>query len=177
MYLQQTGRRNRELLVTVMLLNVVALGCYGVLFAQVKAKNENTSVLLNKIDAEATEAHLLASTKTLVSDTATLREQFRNFSVSREGVVPFIELLESAGKAVGVSVAINSVDTETLPGSTTMEMLRVQVTGKGSWPDIVRFFGLLEFLPFEVALEQAIVSSSEGVLWRLAVTFTVLKDI
>ncbi len=176
MYLQRTGRRNRELLVIVVLLNVAALGCYGVLFAQVKAKNENTSALLNKIDTETAEANLLASTKTLVADTAALREQFRNFSVSQEGVVPFIELLESVGRTVGVSVAIKSVDTAALPGSTTMEMLRVQVTGKGPWSGIVRFFGLLEFLPFEVTLEQAVVSNSEGVTWRLDATLTVLKD-
>lgn len=176
MYLQQTGRRNRELLVVVLLLNVAALGGYGALFAQVKAKSENTSALLNKIDAETAEANLLASTKTLVADTAALREQFRSFSVSREGVVPFIELLESTGRAVGVSVAITSVDTAALPGSTAMEVLRVQVAGKGSWSGIVRFFGLLEFLPFEVTLEQAVVSSPEGATWRLDATLTVLKD-
>lgn len=176
MHMQNTGRKNKELLAIVLLLNAAALGWYGLLFSKIQAKNEHVSALLNKIDAEAAEENLLSSVKALAANTASLREKLLGFAVPREGVVPFIEFLESTGREVGVSVSIESVSTAALPQGTAMESLRLHVTGKGAWSGVVRLFGLLELLPFETSVEQAVVSSEEDDLWRLDATVAVLKD-
>lgn len=175
--MQHTVRKNRKLLAIALLLNVAALGWYGFLFAKVKAKNERISALHNKIEAEAAEENFLTSVKALVNDTATLREKIQGFTVAPEAVVPFIELLESTGREVGVTVSIESVNPVALANATAVEMLRIQVTGKGAWAGIVRFLGLLELLPFEASVEQAVVSTGEGSAWRLDATITVLKDL
>lgn len=176
--MQHTGRRNRKLLAIALLLNVVAFGWYGFLFAKVKAKNERISALHNKIEAEAAEESFLTSVKTLVNDTVALREKIQGFTVAAEGAVPFIELLESTGRAVGVAVSIESVNPVALANApAAVETLRMQVTGVGAWAGVVRFLGLLELLPFEASVEQAVVSIGERDAWRLDATITVLKNL
>lgn len=147
------------------------------MFAKVKAKNERISALHNKIEAEAAEENFLTSVKTLVNDTAVLREKIQDFTVAAEGAVPFIELLESTGREVGVAVSIESVNPVALPNATAVETLRMQVTGVGAWAGVVRFLGLLELLPFEVSVEQVAVSIGEKDAWRLDATVTVLKNL
>lgn len=175
--MQHTGRKNRKLLAIALLLNVAALSGYGFLFTKVKAKNEHISALQNKIEARAAEESVLTSVKTLVNDTATLREKIQDFTVAAESVVPFIELLESTGREASVAVSIESVNPVALANATTVEALRIQVVGKGAWAGVVRFLGLLELLPFEASVEQGVVSTGERNEWRLDATIAALKDL
>lgn len=172
------GRKNKELLVIVLLLNLAAVGWYGFLFREIKMKNEVSSNLVNDIDARVAEENMQSSIKALAAETTVLREKLTGYSVAREGAVSFIELLETAGKNTGASVSIESVSTANVPDSTALETLRLTLNATGSWRAVIRFLGLLEFLPYEARIEQVVVSKPPqgGEPWRINLALYVLKE-
>lgn len=173
------GRKSRELLIITILLNIAAIGWYGFLFAEVKAKNQNTSSLLEKIEAETAAGNTLHAKKELVADTASLREELMLRTVAKEGAVSFIELLETTGTSVGARVIIESIRANELSGSSIAEELELALQVTGTWPSVVRFVGLLEFLPYKAEVRQTLISRSEsspGRPWEARVSLTVVKD-
>ena len=173
------GRKSKELLIITVLLNIAAIGWYGFLFAEVKAKNENTSGLLEKIEIETAAGNTLHAKKELVADTAGFRDELALLLVSKEGAVPFIELLETAGTGVGARVSIESIRVNEFPGSTTAEELELALQITGTWASVTRFVGLLELLPYRAEVRQVLITrgeSSPGRPWEARVSLAVVKD-
>lgn len=173
------GRISKELLAVTILLNLAAIGWYGFLFAEVKAKNENTSNLVSRIRIETAEGNTLHSKKALVAETASLRKELTSYFVASEGAVSFIELLETMGDEIGVQVTVESINTNELAPSAQAEELKLTLQATGMWPAVVRFLGLLELLPYKTDLHQVVMSRADftrGGYWRAAVSITVLKE-
>lgn len=178
MSMRSISRKNKELLAVALLLNVAAGGWYLFLFTEVKAKNERVSVLVNQIDAEATEENLQNSVKAIVGRTEAGREKLKSAFVARDGTVTFIELLERAGDAVGASVTLNAVEERDRADTPKIGELRLTLTAAGAWPAVIRFVGLLESLPYEASIEQAALAHREvaDALWRADLALIVLRE-
>lgn len=173
------GRKSTELLIITILLNLAAAGWYGFLFAEVKAKNENVASLLESIEADTAAGNTLHAKKDLVADTASLREELALRIVSKEGAVPFIELLETAGASVGARVSIESIRANELSGSPTAEELELSLRITGTWASVVRFVGLLELLPYKAEVHQVLISRTESSLgrpWEARASLTAVKE-
>ncbi len=176
---QTIGKKSKELLLITLLLNIAAFGWYGFLFAEIKAKNERISDLVNRIEAESAAGDTLSSQKMLAVETSALREKLFGYSVAREGAVSFIELLEATGNEVGAHIIIESVSTKERADFPQVEDLRFALAVTGTWPAVVRLLGLFELLPYEMRVEQAVLSkvgSSGGDPWRADLSLTVLKE-
>ena len=178
MSIQTISRKNKELLAVTLLLNVAAIGLYAFLFTEIKAKNEHTSGLINQIEAETKEEQTQNSVKALVAETTSLRNKLKSYTVEKEGAVSFLELLERIGGEVGVSVAIDSVEKSELPAAPQTEQLKIALKADGTWSGIVRFLGLLEFLPYEARVEQVAVGRTATKLepWRISLSLIVLEE-
>lgn len=173
------GRISKELLAVTILLNLAAIGWYGFLFAEVKAKNENTSNLMSRIRTETAEGNTLHSKKALVAETASLRGELASYLVAREGAVSFIEFLETTGDEVGAQVTVESINTHELTQSAQAEELKLALQVTGTWPAVVRFLGLLELLPYKTDLHQVVLSRADPPRedsWQATVLVTVLKE-
>ncbi|OHA20901.1 MAG: hypothetical protein A2849_01985 [Candidatus Taylorbacteria bacterium RIFCSPHIGHO2_01_FULL_51_15] len=172
------SKKNKELLLITLLLNIAAVGFLALLFIEVKTKNEHISTLINEIEAEAAKESTNQSVKALIEETAPLLAELRGYMVEKEGTVFFIELLEKEGESVGVSVDITSVEKVPLEGASKIEGLRVRLKGNSTWLGVVRFLGLLELLPYEARVEQAVISRAEvaGSPWRIDLSLHVLTE-
>jgi len=173
-----SGRKNIELLVVVLLLNIAAISCFAFLFRDVKAKNEHISSLVNQIEAEQSEENLQDSIKTLVAETTPLREKLANYFIGQEAAVSFLELLEQIGREVGATVEITSVAPSDIQQE-DVESLRLMLQVTGEWSEVVRFIGLIELLPFEGKIEQVVVFKTEAGSeepWQADITFIALKE-
>ncbi|MEK7207916.1 MAG: hypothetical protein AAB699_00015 [Patescibacteria group bacterium] len=157
---------------------LAAAGACVFLFVQIKEKNERVSALHNEIELAAREEQVLAGQKTLLRDTAKLREELRRYFVSPDGAVAFFELLESVGARAGVTVSIESVEAEARAETSRVEELTLVLSAVGRWEDTLRFLGLLELMPLRLSIVQTALARVEGAhasLWRADLSLRVLK--
>lgn len=175
------NKTSRNHLLVAALLALAAATVYGVFFAQVKEKNEHISALTNAIAQSAEQEQRLLSVKALVFETAPLREKLAGYRIAKDDAVSFITGLETLGRETNVSVTIASVEVapRTAEG---VENLRLVVRFEGSWSDVVRYLGLLELLPLEGRVEQALIARKSAgdeknpSLWRGDATLLMLKE-
>lgn len=180
--MQPIASKSKKFLLSAALITVVAALAYSVLFVQVKKKNERISTLINDIEQNAKQESVQNSTKQLLAETAPLRRKLAGYRIAKDEAASFIEMLETVGRSVGVLVTIESVEVAARTASPPAEDLRLAVRFEGHWQSVVRFLGLLELLPVEGRVEQALISrKSEGSgtrasLWRGDVTLLALKE-
>ncbi len=171
-------QKHKTLLVAMVLVTLLLCAGYLFLFLRVKTKNEHVSSLINEIEAESVAESTQRSTKVLVAETFTYREKLKKYLIGKDNAVSFLEFLEREGGDVGVAVEIESV----VPGvlaTGEVEELTLSIKVSGSWANVVRYVGLLEFLPFQSRLEQVVVSTSgkqEDGTWSAQVVLAVLKE-
>lgn len=167
--------KSRKFLILALLFSLGACALIGFLFWQIKSANERTSGLLNEIDLRSKEENTFKSVKSLVQEVAPLHAKLDTYFIQKEGVADFIEILESEGSVVGVSVTLASVEKGEVPNSTELETVRVTVNAVGQWEDVVRYLGVLESLPYQIDISQSVLSRApEG--WHLSASLAVLKE-
>lgn len=169
---------HKTLLFTMVLVTLLLGVMYVFLFLSVKTKNERVSSLANDIEAESSAENTQRSTKVLVAETSKYREKLTGYLLGKENAVSFFEFLEREGGEVGVMVRIESVVPSEL-ATGDVEELRLSLRASGPWAEVVRYVGLLEFLPFQSRLEQLVVSKAERQEddpWSAQVVLVVLKE-
>lgn len=156
---------------------ILTILLYGILFVQVKAKNERTSVLLSDIEVQAKQEGALASAHALAQETAGQRAKLKSGILGSAGVLAFIEMLEALGRDTGVSLTIGSLEPAP-PEKKEGGELRLTLRFEGEWSKTVRFLGLLELLPFEASLSDVRLfrlSDEKKERWGSTVTLSVLQ--
>lgn len=167
--------KSKQYLLLVFILNLGAAAVLAFLFMEVKAANERISSLANDIELRSKQEGALRSVKDLVAETTVPRQDLETYFVEKEGVVAFLELLETVGKSAGVVVTIQTVEERTLEGSDSLEELHIKLDAIGSWEDVIHFLGLLEYLPYESDMGQVVISRKDAALWRLDAGVRALK--
>ena len=163
------------MLLLTLLLNIGAVLVLAFLFSEVKAANERISSLSNDIELRSKQEGALRSVKDIVAETAVVRQELDTYFIEKEGVVAFLELLESVGRSAGTAVTIQVVEKRPLEGSEALEELHIKLDAVGSWEGVVQFLGLLEYLPYEAGVGQLVISRKDAKLWRLDATVRALK--
>lgn len=182
--MQPTHRTSKTNLLIAALLALAAAVFYAVLFAQIKEKNEHVSALQNAIEQSAEREQRLVSVQKLVFETAALRKKLADYRIAKDNAVSFIAMLEKIGRETNLAVTIASVEVVPRAGAdaAAAENLRLVIRFEGGFADTVRYLGLLELLPVESQVEQALVSrtsSGDGKnapLWRGDATLLALKE-
>ena len=163
---------------------VAAVAClisavaFGALYARVLQVGARLPAL--SLQIEESEKRLGAATtlRSLAGEAKTARSNVAKVVIQKEGVADFIEQIESAGRSIQVVVAVDSVEPQ--PSAVSdMEELRVVLHATGLWERTARLVALMETLPLESRVLQAVFSRSEtggGALWRADITLTALKE-
>lgn len=175
--------KSKKYLFTAALFALAAAVLYSFLFLQIKQKNRHISALLHTIEQSATEEQRLVSLKMLVSETVSMREKLGSYRVAKDDAVAFISELEALGREIGLAVTTISVEVSPREGAHDgSENLRLVLRFEGGWGDVVRYLGLLELLPVEGSIEQALLTrkstedKASPSLWRGDATLVVLKE-
>lgn len=144
---------------------LVALACaaaLGFLLDRIFRINKVTAELSVSIEKENQRDGQLRALQSLLAELETEQTAIDGKFVSPEGVVPFIELLEDAGRDAGVVVEIASVGIQPdTAANRPYEWLRVALRAEGSWAKLFHYIVLLETIPQAVKLDQ--VGLTQGV--------------
>lgn len=103
-------------------------------------------------------------------------------SGTQEGIVSFIEIVESLGASSNVVLKVSSVDVFELEDrnlAEDYETLSLGLEATGGWQNIFHFLNLLETLPYKLTIKQANLSTV-GILediqqWRGNFILNVIK--
>ena len=118
------------------------------------------------------------SQKHIIADTASARKELDRYFVASEGVVDFIERIERIGKNIGVALIFTTVEVpkeERIVPSLDRLVLRFSATG--SWEQVMRFFTLVESLPYALSVADARVEKQSLLVWQAVVTVTAYKHL
>ncbi|TSC67660.1 MAG: hypothetical protein G01um101472_345 [Parcubacteria group bacterium Gr01-1014_72] len=182
------SRSTRILLAAALLANVLAAGAYTLLFLRVKEKNENLSSLQGKIQVASRKEEKIAAIKETLAETALLRQSLASYFVDEDGIVNFINLIETFATENNLIPSIKNVEQGGTPSKEAGEFtegVRLTVEVKGSGRSVFHFLSLLETLPLHISFEQVSLESigEEAIgkkgdttpLWRGVIRFTVLQ--
>lgn len=168
---------------TLLVSGLVALAVWGgfaFVFVRVRAGTAELGKMEGELAYAAQKESLLRSVKAIVADTAGERAALERYAVGKDGIVPFLNLIESAGARAGVTTEVTSVsiDADANPGA-VFDALKVTAYGDGDFGSAFAFLTLLEELPYAVSAKNVSVAKktdpeAKGV-WRAVVTFTIPK--
>lgn len=147
-------------LISLILLSVLVLGVYNIRF-----KNKETSELLNLADNAARIGVLVQSIRAAQNDAALDIEAFDKMVLAGDKIVPLIESIEGAGRALNLDTSILSVGKVEDKKSTSPSLVRIVMEARGSWAQNLAFLRAIESLPHRVLLDEASLSK-EDTGWR-----------
>jgi hypothetical protein len=151
-------------ILTFTILAIIFLGgvlSYG--FERIKMENESASALENQSDA-ANAANSLARTTRADRDKASADLSYLDqITLTQSEIVPFIELMESTARQMGLKIKISSVNADPAPktSSTTVstyippQAVHISLSTDGPWLASLGFLHALENLPQKVVLDKA----------------------
>ncbi len=171
--------RTTILAITVGVLTIVACSVYLFFFFKIKNINNEISLLQNQLDIEIRQDQRLRSVRQLLQELEGEFNEIDSYFVSSDGVVNFLETLESLGDEVQASVDVNAVDVLTPSGAQTpYEELEIRFASRGSWNALVQLISLLETLSFGITFKRVQLERiPDSFLWQANVEFTVLKHV
>ncbi len=157
---------------------LISAGVFGTLYARVLTVGSRLPALSLQIEASEKRLGTAAMLRTLASEAETSRSDVAKLMIQKEAAADFIEKIESAGRSMGVVVAVDSVEPRPHTAS-DLEELRVVLHTTGGWEKVARFVALMETLPIESRVLQAAFSrtgTEGGALWRADITLAALKE-
>lgn len=147
-------------LLSIVLLVVLILDTYNI-----RIQNRETSELFNSADRAAETRTLVQSTRLLQSNAAEDLATFDRMTLSGDKLVPLIESIEGAGRALGLKVNIVSVGSMENVKSEGLNTIRIVLNVQGSWASTLSFLRAIESLPHRVMIEESSFSK-EDIGWR-----------
>lgn len=145
-------------------LNLLLVTVYSYLFVTVRQKNQRLAALTSAVETFNEEKANLKSVKETFSQTASLREQLDGHFIPKDGVVEFLDSIESLGAENNLAPQVLSVSVgPAAPLSPDIfEAVNATVEVGGTWSDVYRFAALVELLPFKVNLGRVDLEKVSG---------------
>ncbi len=160
-------------------LALLGWGAYAFALSYIRAEGVKLAALEGELAHAAQKEGVLKSVKTIVADTAPDRATLEGYFVGKEGIVPFLELVEEAGRRAGVKTEVTSVSLDrSTDRDASFENLRVSVKGDGGFGDVFALLVMLEELPFGVRVQNVSITERtdpNAAGWRVVLTFIVPK--
>lgn len=156
----------KTILIAAIILTLVLIGLNYFFFMEIKNINTRTSLSMNDVEMYKKEQESLAG-RNGIAEIASLVEKVNSYFVGKDGVVGFIENIESEARSEGLVLLIRSVGTENFGGASdeesvgaTKEVMRLKLEARGSWQGNMEFISFLEHLPYKVSFESVGISRS-----------------
>jgi len=154
---------------------LLALSIAGYVFAYMFVDSAGAKVAgaQQEIEAKSRESQEIRKASTALAALADSEGRVREYFVSTEGIVPFLEEVTSTGSALGSSVEVVSV-TEAAPvEGRTFVTLALRISG--SFSSVMRTVGALEFAPYDITLTNLSLDAggAEGGAWSASAQYQV----
>lgn len=165
------------LLIAVSAVLVLVLFTYIYLYRDIldtKTKVEQTHLELEKDRLKDAELEAIQKNiKLTISDSDTLKALF----VPADGVVDFIQNIETVGKQIGLQIETKNIEPEETDVLTAVgkENINVTLETEGSWQNSMQFLSLLSNLPYKISIISLDFSFKEKV-WVSSIIFSVIKN-
>jgi len=146
MFWKNLQKKTKLFFLTAVVLNIFAGGLNVYALSAVKEKNAEVAALAGEIQARGQSTEELKSMKHLVEDTRSELEKIDSLFISGDGIVGFIERIESLGRHAKVSLELKSVDVTKGDG----EVLSLRFSTEGDWESTLYFLALMESMPLRI---------------------------
>jgi len=166
----------RNIFIFSVIFSVFVISVYAFVFFMIRSGNMKISELRSDITTVLGREHQLRSSRDIVLDTELSRAELDSYLISKDGVVDFLESIESFADTARVPVEVRSVEIEPIPSSAAVHNLSVIIAVEGRWEDVFYFLDLLESQPLSISTSRMnLEKDKEGGVWRLTLDFKVLK--
>lgn len=159
-------------LVFLSVLALALLGFLGFGFYRLWMENQETARLTNLFEEagkkEAANQRALQIRESALAEVTA----FEAIALASQNLVPTIESIEDAGRSLGLTTKIASVE-EGEAGSSN-QAVKIVVESSGSWRGNFTLLKALESLPQRIKIESASLSKSES-SWRSRIELTLLS--
>lgn len=148
---------------TTLLINILVAGAYSYAFVKIGQENQRVSDLSASVKSLTEQKENLSLIKKTLSDTASMRGQLDGYFVPKDGVVQFLNSVESLGNKNNLDVKILSVTADPADLSPDLfESVKASVEVSGTWSDVYRFASLAELLPFKISASRVDLEKISG---------------
>ena len=162
-----------QLLLSILLF-VGLVATYGFWYRLVGVESVEAARLSTEIDAKSLESSRIASAKTALATLDAQESGVGQYFVETKEIVPFLESLESTGKALGAAVTVASVSADT-NGAHPHLTLSLKIAG--SFDSVLRTLGAIEYGPYDSELLSLTFDTprQEGTTgsWTATATFSI----
>ena len=153
-------------LILVILVAVIVLGIYDM-----RAKNKETSRLLNLADEAAQIEVTAQSIRATQNDAGLDLETFDSLILSSDRLVTLIEDVEDVGRRLDLGIETLSVVEVNDSGSKGSRTVRIVMETDGSWSSTLSFIRAVENLPHRVLIDETSLTKKEDG-WNLRMAFS-----
>jgi hypothetical protein len=163
-----TFNNAKSLLIILSLISIALLGILGLGIYDMRAKNRETSELLNSAET-AYEAGILS--ESIRSAQGQAGEDIRaldDLVLSDDKLVAMIESIEATGRALGLEPSILSVGKNEDKKGLEPDIVRIEMETDGPWAETLSFLQAIESLPQRVMIEESSFTR-EVDLWHLKI--------
>src|SRR3989344_2501343 len=173
--------RTSRLLIVVLALDCLAAGLYVFLFRSLASSSGRIAEIRSELELKERERSSIEALRKNFDNTSALRAEIDSYFVDKDGVVDFIEYLESLARSRDLLVETQSVALSESEEGAIHEILRQTIEVEGSWADVTHFLSLVETLPFGIFVEEMSLNLNEDATkskagsWLGRVSFTAVK--
>lgn len=130
---------------------IVAIIGYGIWYAALYTKSTEVATLESDIRTKTAAVARIAATRAALEGVANDEEVVHGYFVPADGVVTFINSLETQSKTLGASLSVLSVATG---GTTLQPTLELALTVKGKFEAVMQTVGAIEYLPYGISVSS-----------------------
>lgn len=162
--------KTKKILTIAISMTLLSFMIAGFLYGSIVSKSNEVVALLTEAEKDITKDQTLRIAQTVLDRNTDLLQELDTYSVAPDGVVPFIDEIESLETISGGSVSIVSVSSDADPKNKNdfKETLKIRLEATGSWNNVTHTLALLESLPYEMNIQEAtigLVSASDKLLF------------
>lgn len=161
-------RNSKLILMTLSLLLLIIIATIIFAVYDIRAKNKETSILLNEADHVSEVRNLFQSIRTAQNNAKEDLADFNNLLLSSDYLISLIEDIERAGRTLGLETSIISVGKVEAKESPQSDMINIVMETQGSWAPTLSFLRTIESLPYRVMISESGLSKVDS-SWRLRV--------
>ena len=175
--------KSRTYLSITIFLCIVMIGAYATLHfflnkkMRLASENESRILLLQAKDED------VSAQKKLIDETKEKIQVLNNYFIPEEGVVDFLETIESLDAVTGTDTEIATVNVKEATDGKGKTVLYVALETVGTFTQVFHLLSLVEDVPYEIDMQDVslsrIAKAEEGPVpqWRMAMSFTIVSFI
>ncbi|MFA6503299.1 MAG: hypothetical protein WCT45_03555 [Candidatus Paceibacterota bacterium] len=149
---------------------VACIAGYAVWYSVIAGKSRAVADLEQQISDASENVGNVASVRTALAEIAGDETKIRSYFVPEEGVVAFINDLESRGTAQKTTATVLSVATGGTPARPTL-LLALSV--KGTFDAVMRTVGSIEYAPYDISVSAFSIKQEGKGAWSAVINLTV----